>query len=389
MNQTISIRAIASTSALGATAEDCWNSYQSPAHCLNIISTKTQKLWGGAISAEVNKELEDLRLSTSKYGQLDRSVLLAILTARRAIERSGWGSDAEAGINIGSSRGATSLFEKYHQSFLQKGRTPTLTSPTTTLGNISSWVGHDLKLKGPEISHSITCSTSLHAVLNAIAWIRGGMSKRFLAGGSEASLTPFTISQMQALKIYAENPSGNIPDYPCRALDLEKRSNSMVLGEAASIACLELGSTEDSLAIIEGYGYASELLQHNVSLSAQADCLQESMKMAMSDLSPKDIDVVVLHAPGTIKGDQAEIKAIDTIFGSDQPALTSNKWKIGHCLGASGMLSIDMAIHMLQHQEFIAPPYLKNVKIPDKLERILVNAVGFGGNAVSILLKRV
>jgi 3-oxoacyl-(acyl-carrier-protein) synthase len=38
------------------------------------------------------------------------------------------------------------------------------------LGNISSWVAHDLQSSGPEISHSITCSTALHAVLNGVAW---------------------------------------------------------------------------------------------------------------------------------------------------------------------------------------------------------------------------
>ena len=34
-----------------------------------------------------------------------------------------------------------------------------LVSPTTTLGNISSWVAYDLGLDGVTLSHSITCST--------------------------------------------------------------------------------------------------------------------------------------------------------------------------------------------------------------------------------------
>jgi 3-oxoacyl-(acyl-carrier-protein) synthase len=66
--------------------------------------------------------------------------------------------------------------------------------------------------------------------------------------------------------------------------------------------------------------------------------------------------------------------------------LTSNKWKIGHTFGASGMLSIEMAILMLQHNQFIGVPF-EEAQIQKKtLKKIMVNAVGFGGNAVSILL---
>jgi 3-oxoacyl-(acyl-carrier-protein) synthase len=63
--------------------------------------------------------------------------------------------------------GATDLFENTIRVF-KTGKAQTLASPTTTLGNISSWVAHDLQSSGPEISHSITCSTALHAVLNGV-----------------------------------------------------------------------------------------------------------------------------------------------------------------------------------------------------------------------------
>ena len=66
-------------------------------------------------------------------------------------------------------------------------------------------MAHDLQTKGPEISHSITCSTGLHALLNGVTWLLSGMSDKFLVGGSEAALTDFTIAQMQALKVYAKS----------------------------------------------------------------------------------------------------------------------------------------------------------------------------------------
>jgi 3-oxoacyl-[acyl-carrier-protein] synthase II len=98
--------------------------------------------------------------------------------------------------------------------------------------------------------------------------------------------------------------------------------------------------------------------------------------------------VIVMHAPGTIKGDLSEKNAIAKIFRNKIPLLTTNKWKIGHTFGASGMLSMELAILMMQHQKFIDVPYLNEVKIPEKIIKVMVNAVGFGGNAVSVLLSR-
>jgi 3-oxoacyl-(acyl-carrier-protein) synthase len=305
--------------------------------------------------------------------------------ARKAVQNAGWNQGDIFGINIGSSRGATDLFEKHHQEYLATGKAQTLASPTTTLGNISSWVAHDLQSTGPELSHSITCSTALHALLNGVAWLRAGMADKFLVGGSEAPLTDFTIAQMRALKIY----SNSTEEWPNRAFDLDKKQNTMILGEGASVCCLEIGKKKNALAFIEGIGYATEILEHNISISAEATCFQKSMKMALKDTDLATVDVIVMHAPGTIKGDLTEYKAIAKVFGESLPLLTTNKWKIGHTFGASGILSVEMAVLMMQHNQFIGIPYLDaaGVQNPEKIiKKVLVNAVGFGGNAVSVLL---
>jgi len=112
------------------------------------------------------------------------------------------------------------------------------------------------------------------------------------------------------------------------------------------------------------------------------------MKMAMENSATNDIDAVVMHAPGTLGGDLAEVNAVKSIFSNKLPAITSNKWKTGHSFAASGILSLQMAVLMLQHQKFLPVPFSEFKKQPDKLENILVNSVGFGGNAVSILVGR-
>lgn len=379
----ISITSITSVSALGDSKKTVWNSYLDNSHLLREMKFGNTGGYVASLSKTIKSEVETLRSSNENYKKLDNTVLYALHAARKAVKLAGWEKECDLGINIGSSRGATGLFENYHKDFLASDLSTPLASPTTTLGNISSWVAHDLQTTGPDISHSITCSTALHALLNGIAWIHSGMAEKFLVGGSEAPLTPFTIAQMQALKIYARKKD----NYPCKALDLSKKYSSMVLGEGASIACIEGTLSDKTLAVVEGIGYATEPLEHSVSISIDAACFQRSMKMALGNVSPSEVDVIVMHAPGTLKGDLSEYNAITHVFGSKLPLLTTNKWKIGHTLGASGMLSLEMAILMLQHQHFIPVPYLDKESATDKIRRILINAVGFGGNAVSILIK--
>ena len=248
MQEKIIISGMGSLSALGSDAKEIWNRYRDGKTritncCFNDCETPVGKLF---------QEEED-HIKKLRY----------------------------ASINLGSSRGATQLFEKYHKNFVtnKKKHLSPIVSPTTTLGNLSSWVAYDLGIKGTSFSHSITCSTALHSVLNAIAWIQSGMANKFIVGGAEAPLSEFTISQMRALKIYS-NEKG---DYPSLPLEKIKKRNSMVLGEGAAMFCLEKAHGNEGLAKIEGFGYHTELIEHNVSLSSEADCLQKSMKMALKN----------------------------------------------------------------------------------------------------------
>lgn len=385
MSIPVSIVSISSFSPLGTTPQEIWENYLKETTLIQDFKAGAKIVPAAALTEQQKLEVEALKSSDTKYNSLDNSVLYSLLASRKAVKGAGWDNNDVFGINIGSSRGATDLFEKHHSEFLETGKTAVQASPATTLGNISSWVAQDLKSTGPEISHSITCSTALHALLNGVAWLRAGMAEKFLVGGSEAPLTPFTIAQMQAMKIYSTLTG----TYPCRALDPDKKVNTMVLGEGAASACLELGKVPNALAYIEGIGYATETLKHSVSISDDAECMQKSMLMALKDTRLEEVDAIVMHAPGTIKGDLSEFNAIQKIFGEKLPLLTTNKWKIGHTFGSSGLLSLEFAALMLQHNHFVGVPFVtsnKDVKRP--LKKILVNAVGFGGNAVSILLSK-
>ena len=381
MQTQISIVGMGSISPLGHERHEVWQSYLSEGHLLSNKAVSDTLFAVGALRTEALSQIALLQQESPKYKDLDPTVLYAMYAARQALCEAGWATDKDFGVNIGSSRGATTLFEQYHAQYLAQGKTTPLASPTTSLGNIASWVMQDAKGKGVAISHSITCSTALHALVNAVAWLHADMAEAFLIGGSEAALTPFTLAQMKALKIYGDAAA----PYPSQPLLSSKEKNTMVLGEGAAVFALEKGSSPGALATIRGIGYASEPITHPVAISADAQALRRSMQQALEGIDPAEVDVVIPHATGTLKGDQAEYLALAEVFGANLPVLTSHKWKIGHTFAASGALAMEMAILMLQRQHFLPIPYLPAA--PERpLKNILINATGFGGNAVSVLV---
>ncbi|RTQ48911.1 beta-ketoacyl-ACP reductase [Hymenobacter gummosus] len=353
-----------------------------------------------ALPAAAEAALDALRRSRPAYRTLDRSVLLALLTARRATAAAGWSSPgttehaapAALALSIGSSRGATERLEAFHAEYLRTGAAAPAASPLTTLGNVASWVADDLGRARAAISHSSTCSTALQALGNALAWLRAGLAGRFLAGGTEAPLTPFTLAQMRAVGIYSELPAA---DWPCRPG--AGGPSTFVLGEGAAVFALEAvpaGQVQSGDLVLESVGFGFEATGTKTGLTPDGQHFQQAMRQALqlAGLGPADIDLAVLHSPGTRAGDAAERAALAAVFGAELPACASNKWLLGHTLGASGALSLAWALALLRGAPLPPLPFaswLHQHPLRRPLRRVLVNAAGFGGNAACAVVRRV
>ena len=190
MQEKIIISGIGSLSAMGSNAQEVWENYcvqttRITSCCFNNCDTKVGKL-----HPKEDDLIKQLRKENLHFRRVDKTVLLSILAARQAVKQAKWNASDNMSVNLGSSRGATQLFEKYHKNFIENDskRLNPVVSPTTTLGNISSWVAYDLGTKGASFSHSITCSTALHSILNGVAWLQAGMAEKFITGGAEAPL---------------------------------------------------------------------------------------------------------------------------------------------------------------------------------------------------------
>ncbi|HFB52337.1 MAG TPA: beta-ketoacyl-[acyl-carrier-protein] synthase II, partial [Anaerolineae bacterium] len=119
-------------------------------------------------------------------------------------------------------------------------------------------------------------------------------------------------------------------------------------------------------------------------------------------LSPEDVDVIFAHGTSTPLNDVAETKIIKSVFGERayKIPVPATKSMVGHMLGAAGAISALAAV--LSFRDGIIPPTI-NLTDPDpecdldyvpstarkqQTNVALVNAFGFGGQNVVLVLKR-
>ena len=122
MKTKIAITSLASLSPLGNTPEMIWANYLSPKTLISTKDIEGKNQLVATIPPAIRKEIDALRKEELRYKSLDETVLMAIITSRKAMEKAGWKQGDDFGINIGSSRGATQLFEKYHSEFVDTGK---------------------------------------------------------------------------------------------------------------------------------------------------------------------------------------------------------------------------------------------------------------------------
>ena len=150
------------------------------------------------------------------------------------------------------------------------------------------------------------------------------------------------------------------------------------------------------LGVISGY-YANSDGYDMVAPSGEgaARCMKGAMDAAKSD-----IDYINTHGTSTPVGDIAELNAINEVFGSKSPAISSTKSMTGHSLGATGAHEAIYSLMML-NEDFIAPTIntdelcdeAKNLDIVTEtrdaqINTVLSNSLGFGGTNASLIISK-
>ena len=237
---------------------------------------------------------------------------------------------------------------------------------------------------------STACSSAANALILGANMLKAGEADIIVAGGTEA-LSLFHLNGFNSLMILDKEC--------CRPFD-DTRAG-LNLGEGAAYVVME--TEEHALkrqasihAYLSGYGNACDAF-HQTASSDNGEGAYLAMREAldMAGLKPSDIDYVNAHGTGTPNNDQSESVALQHVFASDLPPVSSTKSFTGHTTSASG--SIETVICLLaMHHGFIPANLGFSHPMPDgivpsmgadgcQLRHVLCNAFGFGGNDSSLV----
>ncbi|MCA0243959.1 MAG: beta-ketoacyl-[acyl-carrier-protein] synthase family protein [Proteobacteria bacterium] len=319
-------------------------------------------------------------LSHAEQQRNDRSVQLAWLAGRRALDAAGWSPAAAAepdspwhdcAVFAGNSSGPAESLSHSHAQLQASGRVPAATLLRCMPSATSASLGMRFGLRGATQTITSACASSTVALGQAMQAIRHRYLRMALVGGTEAPFADGTLKAWEALRLLA--PCGDDPSTACRPFDA--RRGGLVLGEAAAFFVLE---DEDHArqrgaavqAVLQGYSAAADAHQWTVPcVSGQA----RTMRLALQDagLTPDEIGLVNAYGTGTVVGDGVEAQSIAQVFGTgrDAPWVYSSKSLHGHALGASGALELAAVIATLQQQRI---PATRNLREPDDLPLNLV-----------------
>jgi 3-oxoacyl-[acyl-carrier-protein] synthase II len=311
------------------------------------------------------------------------------------------------GVIIGSGIGGMFTFETQLKVMAERG--PRKVSPFTIpslIGNMcAGLVAIEYGARGPNFGLVSACATGTHALGEAAHAIRRGDADVMIAGGSEAAITPFAYASFCAMK--AMSTRNDAPERASRPFD--RNRDGFIMGEGAGVVVLE--SLEHARArgariYCELAGYAATCdAFHITQPDPEGKGLSVAMKRALASASvqPENIDYINAHGTSTPYNDKFETLAIKKVFGDHarQVAISSTKSMTGHLLGAAGGIESVICVKTLQTQT-IAPTinleepdpdcdldYVPNAARPAKIQTVLSNNLGFGGQNAAIVFRTI
>lgn len=346
------------------------------------------------LAGEVKLSDSELRrqVGTGSIEAISRTALLGIVAAREAVTQAGVTDFSDAALVSGTTVGGMDTTEQYWDLWKEDENLSYIAQHEAGASTeaIARHIGH--------FSRTTTVSTACSSALNAIEFganlLRTGVAKRVVAGGAEC-LSRFHLNGFHSLMILD-------PDL-CRPFDATRAG--LNLGEGAAYLVLESEQTAKArgaeiLGYVAGYGNACDAY-HQTASSPNGDGAYLAMQQAltMAKIRPEQVDYINAHGTATPNNDASESRAIRRLFGSDNlPLVSSTKAHTGHTTSASG--SIEAAICLLCMREGFVPANLHwttpeegtivpvQHNTPRKLNYILCNSFGFGGNDSALLLSR-
>lgn len=352
-----------------------------------------------------------IHLTKKEVQRMDRFTQFAMSAAIMCVEDSGLDlakiEKNRCGVIVGSGIGGMDTYEKQHKILIDRAGDPSRISPffipMLILDIVSGYIAIQFGFKGVNYATVSACSTSTHALANALIHLQRGDADVILAGGTEAVLTPMGVGGFNALK--ALSTRNDDPKTASRPFDKDR--DGFVMGEGAGVLMLEteehaLNRGAKIYAEIAGCGLTDDAF-HITQPAEGGEGAVRSMKLAIEDagLTINDIQYINSHGTSTYYNDKNETAAIRTLFGdlADGLNINSTKSMTGHLLGATGAIEAIATCKTIETG--IIPPtinyqnpdpecdlnYTPNVKVEREVTGAISNSFGFGGHNATLCFK--
>ena len=341
-----------------------------------------------------------------KIRSMGRVAMLATAASEVALRDAGLLDDpilqsGRVGIAYGSSSGSTDALADFANMLISKSLDGiTATTYIRMMGHTAPVnVGVFFGLKGRVITTSSACTSGSQGVGYAYEAIRHGSQDIMLAGGGE-ELCPTQAAVFDTL--YATSTLNDSPELTPRPFDRDR--DGLIIGEGACTLILERldhAKARGAKIYAEIVGFDTNADGLHVTQPSPAT-MQRVIELALqnADLKPEAIGYVCAHGTATDRGDIAESKATDNVFGDKTP-ISSLKSYMGHTLGACGALESWLAVEMMNHGWFAPTINLDNIDPACApldyivgsgrdldVEYVMNNNFAFGGINTSLIFRR-
>ena len=407
------ITVLCAITPLGNTVEEYWNNLVKGVSGAGPITRFDASKFKTRFACEVKNFNPEDYFDRKEVRKYDLYAHFGIICADQAIANSGMDLENvdknRIGVIWSSGIGGLDTFFQEVSGFIKGDGTPRFNPffiPKMIADIAAGHISIKYGFRGPNFAIVSACASSANALVDAMLYIRNDMADVFVAGGSEAAITPVGIGGFNAM--HALSTRNDDPASASRPFDKDR--DGFVMGEGAGGLILEeLEHAKARGAVIYAEiagGGGSADAYHMTAPHPEGLGAILSMRNAIRDAGMKleDIDHINTHGTSTPVGDIAEPKAILGLFGelAYKININSTKSMTGHLLGAAGAIEAIASVMAVRNN--IVPPTINNFtddpELDPKLnftfnkaqERVvnvaLSNTFGFGGHNATVIVKK-
>ncbi|WP_406696513.1 beta-ketoacyl-[acyl-carrier-protein] synthase family protein [Singulisphaera sp. Ch08] len=424
MERRVVVTGMGMITPVGRDVETSWRSLREGRGGIGPITLFDASTFATRIAGEVaGFRLADYRADADRWVQYSRTSQLALAAATLAVTHAGL-SDAAIdptrfGVYLGSGEGQQD-FDRFVDlvyssttdgdfdpaKFTGYGieRLQLINEADQEHGGPAGYLAAVFNAKGPNSTCQTACAASAQAIGEATELLRRGDADVILAGGTHSMVHPLGLTGFILLTAMSTRNE----DFATASRPFDRHRDGFVLGEGGGMLVLE----ELEHAKARGATIYGEIAGHCSTADAfrltdshdQGRGAIAAMRGAMTDakVTPSEIGYINAHGTSTPSNDSIETLSIKRVFGDDayRVPISSTKSMTGHLVSAGG--AVEAIACLLAIRDGVLPPtinlenkdpecdldYLPQEAREKKVDVVLSNSFGFGGQNTALIVRR-